>query len=176
MKVLRFQYHNNARWVRTNFLQQFYHMKTDFYKIYKAGCSEKYSNYENFLHHCCDQVKGSVTDVFTNYFIGSFKWLPFETNRCIWVEFFVNPFKNEYYKLSVKSKKLPVSDVHILSSTSWTYHNWQFEDYREYQAMRTCFQITQIQRAKQDQLESHKEHDLWIHWSLCWAMGKTGTR
>ena len=42
-------------------------MRTDFYKMYVAGCSEKYPNYENLLHHCCEQVKSSVTDVFTNY-------------------------------------------------------------------------------------------------------------
>ena len=48
-----------------------------------------------------------------------------------------------------------MSDVQILLSTSWTYHNWRFEDYRECQAKRTCFQRTQIQRAKQDQLERH---------------------
>ena len=28
-------------------------MKTDFYKRYKAGCSEKDPNYENLLYHCC---------------------------------------------------------------------------------------------------------------------------
>ena len=33
--------------------QQFCHMKTDFYKRYKVGCSEKYPNYENLLQHCC---------------------------------------------------------------------------------------------------------------------------
>ena len=34
------------------------HMKTDFYKIYKSGCSGKYSNYENsMLHHCCEQCQ-----------------------------------------------------------------------------------------------------------------------
>ena len=38
-------------------------MRTDFYKRYKAGCSEKYPNYENLLHHCCDEVKSSVTDM-----------------------------------------------------------------------------------------------------------------
>ena len=27
-------------------------MKTDFYKRYEAGCSGKYPNYENLLHHC----------------------------------------------------------------------------------------------------------------------------
>ena len=38
-------------------------MKTDFYKIYKTGCSGKYPNYENsVLHHCCEhcQVKSIV--------------------------------------------------------------------------------------------------------------------
>ena len=59
--------------VRTDFLQQFCHMKTDFYERYEAGCSEKYPNYENLLHHCCEQVKSSVTDVFTNCFICSLK-------------------------------------------------------------------------------------------------------
>ena len=44
-----------------NFLQQLYHMKTDFYKIYNAGCSEKYPNYENLLRHCCNQVKCSAS-------------------------------------------------------------------------------------------------------------------
>ena len=72
LSVLRFQYHINARWVRTNFLQQFCHMRTDFYKRYKAGCSQKYPNHENLLHHCCEQVKSSVTDVFTKYLIFSF--------------------------------------------------------------------------------------------------------
>ena len=46
--------------------------ETNFYKIYKAGCSGKYPNYENsMLHHCCEhcQVKCSVTHVFTNYFL-----------------------------------------------------------------------------------------------------------
>ena len=46
-------------------------MRTHFYKRYAGGCSEKYPNYENLLHHCCEQVKSSVTDVFTNYFICS---------------------------------------------------------------------------------------------------------
>ena len=72
-KVLRFQYHINARWVRTIFLQQFCHMKTDFYKRYEAGCSGKYPNYENLLHHCCEhcQVNNNVcvTEVFRNNFI-----------------------------------------------------------------------------------------------------------
>ena len=36
-KVLRFQYHINARWVRTNFLQQFCHMETDFYERYMVA-------------------------------------------------------------------------------------------------------------------------------------------
>ena len=44
-------------------------MKTDFYKRYKAGCSGKYPNYENLLHHCCEhcQVDNNVhvTEVFT---------------------------------------------------------------------------------------------------------------
>ena len=40
-----------------NFLQQFCHMRTDFYERYKAGCSEKCPNYENLLHDCCEQVK-----------------------------------------------------------------------------------------------------------------------
>ena len=44
-------------------------MSTDFYKRFEAYCSEKYLNYENLLHHCCEQVKSSVTDVFTNYLI-----------------------------------------------------------------------------------------------------------
>ena len=38
-------------------------MKTDFYnKRYKAGCSGKYPNYENLLHHCCEhcQVNNNV--------------------------------------------------------------------------------------------------------------------
>ena len=52
------------------FLQQFCHMKTDFYKRYKAGCSGKYPNYENLLHHCCEhcQVNNNVcvTEVFRN--------------------------------------------------------------------------------------------------------------
>ena len=67
-KVLGFQYHIDARWVRTNFLQQFCHMKTDFYKRYKAGCSGKYLTCENLLHHCCEhycQVKSNITDLFT---------------------------------------------------------------------------------------------------------------
>ena len=38
-------------------------MRTYFYERYEAGCSEKYSNDENLLHHCCKQVKSSVTDV-----------------------------------------------------------------------------------------------------------------
>ena len=61
-KVLRFQYYINARWVRTIFLQQFCNMKTYFYKRYKAGCSGKYPNYENLLHHCCEhcQVNNDV--------------------------------------------------------------------------------------------------------------------
>ena len=37
-------------------------MRTDFYKRYKSGCSEKYPNYETLLHHCCEQFKSSVTD------------------------------------------------------------------------------------------------------------------
>ena len=61
-------------------------MRTDFYERYKAGCSEKYPNYENLLHHCCEQVKSSVTDVFTNYFMYSFKKWPFETNTCMQVQ------------------------------------------------------------------------------------------
>ena len=39
------------------------YMKTDFYKIYKTGCSGKYPNYENsMLHYCCEhcQVKSIV--------------------------------------------------------------------------------------------------------------------
>ena len=62
-KVLTFQYYISSRWVRTNLSQQFCHMKTDFYKIYKTGCSGKYPNYENsMLHHCCEhcQVKSIV--------------------------------------------------------------------------------------------------------------------
>ena len=62
-------YYINAISVRTNFLQQFCHMKTDFCRRYNVGCSEKYPYYENLLHHCCEQVKSSITDVFTNYFI-----------------------------------------------------------------------------------------------------------
>ena len=54
-----------------------------FYERYKAGCSEIYPDHENLLHHCCEQVKSSVTDVFTNYFICSFKWWSFETNTCM---------------------------------------------------------------------------------------------
>ena len=53
-----------------------------------------------------------------------------------------------------------MSDVQILLTTSWTYHNWRFEDYRECQAERSYFQRTQKQRAKQDKLESDREHDL----------------
>ena len=49
--------------------------------------AQKISKLWNFLHHCCDQVKSSVTDVFTNYFICSFKWWLFETNRCMYVQF-----------------------------------------------------------------------------------------
>ena len=44
-------------------------MRTDFYERYKAGSSEKFPNCENLLHHCCKQVKSSITDVFTNYLI-----------------------------------------------------------------------------------------------------------
>ena len=69
-----------------NFLQHFCNMKTDFYKRYKAGCSEKYPNYENLPYHNCEQVKSSVTDVFTNYFICSFKWWRFETIMCMQVQ------------------------------------------------------------------------------------------
>ena len=50
-------------------------MEKDFYKIFKAGCSGKYPNYENsMLLHCCEHcqvIKSSVTDVFTNYFLCS---------------------------------------------------------------------------------------------------------
>ena len=74
--------------------------------------------------------------------------------------FVVNSFKSGCQKLSVKSKELPVSDVQILLTTSWTYHNWRFEDYRECQAERSYFQRTQIQRAKQDKLKSDRKHDL----------------
>ena len=47
---------------QNNFLQQFRHMKTDFYKRYKAGCSGQYPNYENLLHHCYEhcQVNNNV--------------------------------------------------------------------------------------------------------------------
>ena len=83
-----------------------------------------------------------------------------DTVACTFKNFFVNPFKPGCYKISVKSKKLPVSDVQILLSTSWTYRNWQFEDKRECQAMRLCFKRTRIQRAKQDQLESHKTKNM----------------
>ena len=58
-------------------------MRTDFYKRYKAGCSEKYPDYENLLHNCCEQVWSSVTDVFTDYFICSWS---FETNTCMSVQ------------------------------------------------------------------------------------------
>ena len=50
--------------VQNKLLQQFCHIKTDFYKRYKAGYSEKDPNCESLLHHCCEQVKSSVTDVF----------------------------------------------------------------------------------------------------------------
>ena len=58
--------------------------KNRFYKRYKAGCSGKYPNHENLLHHCCEhcQVNNNVrvTEVFTNNFICSFKLSPFETS------------------------------------------------------------------------------------------------
>ena len=42
-------------------------MKTDFYKRYKAGCSRKYPNYENLLHHCCEHCKLIIMYVLQKY-------------------------------------------------------------------------------------------------------------
>ena len=52
---------------QNNFLQQFCHMKTDFYKRYKAACTGKYPNYENLLHHCCENCQVFIMYVLQKY-------------------------------------------------------------------------------------------------------------
>ena len=69
LSVLRFQYHINARGIRTNFLQQFCHMRTDFYKKNTKLVAKKIPKLLNLLHHCCEHAKSSSSDVLTNYLI-----------------------------------------------------------------------------------------------------------